>query len=425
MTMTHAEAPRKREGAVVPARQRGGWVGSDLRRGGAPLDTEVQEGAAPTLGFDFSAVRVHAAGSGVAARVRQVLGRAGEVAGVGDPQAALAILRGVSDIDELIAALVELDDAFLLDILVDALGADDRTLVGAAIYAVRFTSPHGRPDDRFGVRAARAMAALPEGEQDAMIARVLRRRGDPATVEQVREGMQALLESESALAAEGEEEVEDLSAPIAPLAGVAMGPWDPGRMPVPFYIGNAAHVAIAAEYAAVHRTDLAFYNFSPISTILDEARALGVTIHPVALTAAQLGLKPDIANVTRRHLYEIKPAASQALGRTEARMYQVAFAAAGLPMALGPMREPGTAGTIPAPGGWFTFAPAEDGVITYRYRQPRRRRLRARRTEPSVDRSFMQRMQEITGLTGAALVIYILLSEGSRLFPPRNLVPVP
>ncbi len=44
---------------------------------------------------------------------------------------------------------------------------------------------------------------------------------------------------------------------------------------------------------------------------------------------------------------------------------------------------------------------------------------------PVIDRGFMDRMAEITGLTGAALVIYLIVSEGSRLFPPRNLVPVP
>ena len=33
--------------------------------------------------------------------------------------------------------------------------------------------------------------------------------------------------------------------------------------------------------------------------------------------------------------------------------------------------------------------------------------------------------EEVTGLTGTALVLYLLISEGSRLFPPRNLVPVP
>jgi hypothetical protein len=33
--------------------------------------------------------------------------------------------------------------------------------------------------------------------------------------------------------------------------------------------------------------------------------------------------------------------------------------------------------------------------------------------------------EKLTGLTGIALVIYLLISEGSRVFPPRNLVPVP
>jgi RHS repeat-associated protein len=33
--------------------------------------------------------------------------------------------------------------------------------------------------------------------------------------------------------------------------------------------------------------------------------------------------------------------------------------------------------------------------------------------------------EEVTGLTGAALVVYLVVSEGTRLFPPRNLVPVP
>jgi len=33
--------------------------------------------------------------------------------------------------------------------------------------------------------------------------------------------------------------------------------------------------------------------------------------------------------------------------------------------------------------------------------------------------------EEVTGLTGAALITYLIVSEGSRLFPPRNLIPVP
>lgn len=44
---------------------------------------------------------------------------------------------------------------------------------------------------------------------------------------------------------------------------------------------------------------------------------------------------------------------------------------------------------------------------------------------PVADPGFMRKMSELTGLTGVALLIYVIVSEGSRLFPPRNLVPVP
>jgi len=40
-------------------------------------------------------------------------------------------------------------------------------------------------------------------------------------------------------------------------------------------------------------------------------------------------------------------------------------------------------------------------------------------------KGFIQKMSQLTGLTGAALAVYLIISEGSRLFPPRNLVPVP
>ncbi len=48
-----------------------------------------------------------------------------------------------------------------------------------------------------------------------------------------------------------------------------------------------------------------------------------------------------------------------------------------------------------------------------------------RTEEPTADSDFMRKMSELTGLTGVALLIYVIVSEGSRVFPPRNLVPVP
>jgi RHS repeat-associated protein len=41
------------------------------------------------------------------------------------------------------------------------------------------------------------------------------------------------------------------------------------------------------------------------------------------------------------------------------------------------------------------------------------------------DSTFMEKMGAITGLSGTALVVYIVISEGSRLFPLRNAIPVP
>jgi hypothetical protein len=364
----------------------------------------------------------------MAARVIDALNRPDPVAGVGDINEALALLGALS-LQELVDTLLEIDDAYLLDVLVGAVGSNDQSEVGAAIYAVRFTSPHGSHETSYGVQAAKGLAQLPEDKQEVILAEVLARRGAGATIGEIREGMEAILESEAQLDAAGYEEVdEEVSPPTAPLmAGVVPGPWNPGKMPVPYYLGNAAHVGIAAEYATFHRADAAFYNYSPIASILDAARALGFTVNPLLLKAAKLGLKPDITNLTRRHLYEIKPAKLQSVAAAEARMYMAAFIAAGLPITLGPVGEQGTTGTIPAPGGWYIFSAPQAGVVTYRYRQPKRRRSRGRaRNRSKVDtRSMMRKMEEITGLTGVALIIYLILSEGSRVFPPRNLVPVP
>ena len=44
----------------------------------------------------------------------------------------------------------------------------------------------------------------------------------------------------------------------------------------------------------------------------------------------------------------------------------------------------------------------------------------------AIPDDLLTRMAVITGLTGTALIIYIVVSEGSRvLFPPRNLLPIP
>jgi len=45
--------------------------------------------------------------------------------------------------------------------------------------------------------------------------------------------------------------------------------------------------------------------------------------------------------------------------------------------------------------------------------------------EASPVNGYLNKMQDVTGLTGAALIFYLIISEGSRVYPPRNLIPVP
>jgi hypothetical protein len=207
---------------------------------------------------------------------------------------------------------------------------------------------------------------------------------------------------------------------------VGPGPWNPpGNQPVPYYIGDQAHRQIADFYRNANFGDQIFTNTTPITTILDRLKKGD---SKPELSAEQLLMRPDILNSTKEHLYEIKPEGSQALALTEATLYVTALNQAGVSVTYGPSGVPGTEGAIEAPGGYFLFWSPVPGVILYRYR-------RGSSEDPApvtVPQPIIQEKDELikkletaTGLTGAALVLYLIISEGSRIFPPRNLLPIP
>lgn len=404
-------------------------TGDRLLTGGAVAARPSDRGTSLVLGLEQLFARM------AADRVEQLMPGVGP-SDAGGPEAALTYLRTLSSTEDLVDTLVELDRRNRLETLAGAITVGDRSTLAGATFAVMFLSSRHRSTPSWGVVAAQVIGSFPLADRTALLAQVLRSTGREDQIDGMTEGLAAFEASETTRASEPEEEVEPDAPPVSAsvFGGVGMGPWNPGGQPIPFYLGNAAHVAIAAYYAGLHASDVAFYNFTPVSVIVAAAARMGLALGTAAATAVQLGLKPDIANLSRLHLYEIKPESLQSLGRTEAMLYQTAFAAAGLPVALGPVAEPGTAGTLPAPGGWYVFQAPEPGVITYRYRQPPRRRVRVPVPVPVPDpvrvpvpdRSLRERIAEITGLSGAALTVYIIISEGSRIvFPPRNLVPVP
>ena len=135
----------------------------------------------------------------------------------------------------------------------------------------------------------------------------------------------------------------------------------PGEQPGSFYVGISAHERIARRYVDSHPGDVVFTNHTAISSIL---KGFG---RGAVATGGDENLKPDIVNVPRKHLYEIKPAHAAAAGAAKAATYLAVFRAAGVPMQLGPVGERGTFGMLPAPAGVFEFSALAPGVIGYQY----------------------------------------------------------
>lgn len=335
-------------------------------------------------------------------------------------------LKALGDMAALLSALDAIAQAGALDGLwAYALQYEwNHGRLTAALHLVRTI---GRGDRSLGAiaRLNGAMAGLSDAEQRALVAYVARRVGTSIDTE-------ALL----ALADSPEDAAEAAVVASAP-GPVAKGPWQkPGKQPDNLYVGNAAHRAIALHYEASHRGEAVFLNHSPISTILRRLARMGVGPASNLSTKAkgEHALRPDITNATLLELFEIKPAGALAQGQAEMSHYLSIFHGAGVPMKPGNPASPGTQGILPAPEGHFRFYAPVPGVIVYRYEpgafvpvpqaepQEQERPLAQESRAPA----WWRHMEEVTGLTGVALLIYLIISEGSRIaVPPRNFVPVP
>ena len=194
----------------------------------------------------------------------------------------------------------------------------------------------------------------------------------------------------------------------APPAPVEPGPWaPPGEQPIPLYIGNEAHAGIAASYVAAHGGEPVLTNTSPLKSILQALAPLlaaqGKTPNVRALSDDDLALRPDITNLTRLHIYEIKPLAAQAAGAAKAAMYVSLFAKAGVTVALGPTTEPGVEGGIPAPAGVYMFWSPQPGVIVYQYRKGKLVPVPVPQGEPAKERRWKFELKPMTPQQRAAV----------------------
>jgi hypothetical protein len=248
--------------------------------------------------------------------------------------------------------------------------------------------------------AGMALDRLPQDEQIQIIEYVLHHRGAGVSVSEVFEGALAMRNGKDAARdpqAHGGTGAAGMTTSGAPPAPVEPGPWaPPGEQPIPFYIGNEAHAGIARQYRAAHGGDRVAANYAPISSILRTLAALGHASNPGALADPDLDLMPDITNMTRLHLYEIKPLAAEAVGAAKAAMYVSLFAKAGVAVALGPTTEPGVEGGIPAPAGVYMFWSPQPGVIVYQYRKGKLVPVPVGEPEPGNERRWKFELRPMT-----------------------------
>lgn len=209
-----------------------------------------------------------------------------------------------------------------------------------------------------------------------------------------------------------------------PPPNVPFGPWDkPKKMPYFFYIGNAAHVAIAEYYELVNRGPgrLIMTNVSPIASILEALEAIE-DFKAGRVRQALARAKPDIFDFSVAHpsgapgwVYEIKSARLATLAEYEALFYCAVLTMSGLWSSPGAMGAPGTTGVLPAPHGWFEFGTPAEGAIVYQLHRASKKQVEERgevRETEELEIKIPQISPQVVEVTMTAAMLWYLVEYG-------------
>ena len=334
-------------------------------RGTAGLHVARQESAGP----DRAADQARRDRAGRLAEIRAALARPGPVAGVGDFAAAFDVLNGVNADDQVWLSRQLSPTGELATLLAheSEAGAVNRPRLRAVMRTVLLLdNPAGSVGQAEADSVGADIETLTGPERSDLLTAVARARVPGTAGAMTLEGLAAMM-----TAAGG----ANLNPGLVGVGGdVGPGPWaPPGNQPIPFYLGTAAHLAIAAAYRSAHPGERVETNTVSIESILRmlSEPPLNVPSKTKGMRRERLDSAPDITNLTARHLYEIKPKGSEQLARTEANWYVASFTMAGVPMSLGPTAAAGVTGAVPAPGGVYLFECVSPGVIVYQLRRAR------------------------------------------------------
>jgi hypothetical protein len=337
------------------------------------------DGSAVASADDEAAIEAAEQGA-LADEVETLLSRPDPVAGIGTPQDALRVLAGLP-MGKLLGTLDVLERRGRLSEILpfvdggdaDAAGRIRIALLTRDLASMGPAAAQGAPLNTL----AAAVERMPADEQYGVYRYLIARRQPSADLEMLLEGAMAM---QSALVTQNEPApgATTGTGPTGAMAGTAMPapieplPWTPpGKQPGPLYRGNEAHRAIAKHYEAKHKGERVVSNFTLISTILNNLEEMGHRVERSRLTREERNRRPDILNVTRLCLYEIKPLGAAGDGDSQAMLYISILNKAGVAVSLGPPNDPGTTGQLPAPGGVIIFRCVRPGVIEYQYREGR------------------------------------------------------
>lgn len=221
------------------------------------------------------------------------------------------------------------------------------------------------------------------------------------------------------------QDLTDLTNTVASLSGGAPNPYQA-------QYGRVVEQNIVADYEIKHPDDRLLSN-NYISTILKEYQAYLPIYRDLTdgLRKDELSRKPDLFNFDKDFLYEIKNFKDEPTGVTQVGLYLSIFQKAGLDFVkLGPTTEQdgGVYGVVPAPniGGVPSYAiyiSRTPGVIIYKGVKNKSQ------ADPQLSSEEILRQirkaQEKYKVPLAVIILAIIISEVSRLFLPRNLVPIP
>ena len=362
-----------------------------------------------------------------------ILEQPSPVAGVGDPAQALRALEAMP-LGNLLATLDEMDVRGRLSEIQQAMEhAPVRVerLRTALLIRDMARLPSVRADGAPLRELALALERLPDDERHGAFEYMADQRGLSRSVRAMIEGFLATESADAPMMKQPTAQGEEQPGPAAGSLGakgasagmpapIGPGPWaPPGKQPPWFYVGNKAHEGIAEYYESRHPGEAVYKNFYSLASLLKQIIKLGMQADSTALDDQELAREPDIANLTLRHIFEIRPEAQLAAAEARVAMYLALFQKAGVSMFLGPTTDPGVKGALPAPDGVFLFWSPSPGVILYRYRKgtlvpvpvpvPERQGQEKPAREWRWELEPLSRVQEQALLTGAAGAIMLIL----------------